>query len=94
MNRRSLVEENNNGYSTPNRRRNSMTRSQFLSNSVNRNSVNPEDVLNSFFKRNPVNISLIQFDKYRQDISVYRPVSYASPGGSFAERNYVIVDEK
>ena len=28
-----------------------------LSNSVNRNSINPEDVLDTFFKRNPVNIS-------------------------------------
>ena len=57
MNRRTLVADNPNIYNTPDRRRNSMTKSQFLTNSVNRNSVNPEDVIQSFFKQNPVNLT-------------------------------------
>lgn len=55
MERRSLVVENDNSYNTPVKRSNSMSKSQFLTNSVHRGSyVNPEDILTTFFKRDAV----------------------------------------
>lgn len=78
MNRRTLTVDNPNIYSTPNRRRNSMTKSQFLTNSVNRNSVNPEDVIQSFFKQNPV--YLISFSsKSSTTIRLSTDLSHTSP---------------
>ena len=58
MERRSLMVENSNTYHTPDKRRNSMAKSQFLTNSAYRGSVNPEDILQTFFKQNAVNLYL------------------------------------
>ena len=66
MERMTLKADERNRFSTPDRRRDSMTRSQFLSNSVNRNSVNPEDVIQSFFKRDPVKNSLFSLKNIRR----------------------------
>ena len=78
MNRRTLTVDNPNIYSTPNRRRNSMTKSQFLTNSVNRNSVNPEDVIQSFFKQNPVDLILFS-SKSSTTIRLSTDLSHTSP---------------